>query len=226
MNQDFQKSLEAVWEEREVSVYPTYFGPFSRGVFVLSADLFNTVFGQTAIDPRWLHHGVFEFSPTASRKSWLYVTSGLSNPWETDPSEYDASKFSEIGIEHVIESLNQSTWPIMLLERILAYNILLCAGRYGDPSSLDYGHRIPLGTPITPENETGSFALSHILIGKPEHYPSSFTVASGKVNLLHLVGITESERDFAKKHSSDTLVDVLKKNNAYPVTNPKRLSVV
>lgn len=226
MNQDFQKSLEAVWEERESAVYPRYFGSISRGIFVLSADLFSSVFDQTSIDPRWLHHGVFEFAPTVSRKSWLYVTSGLSNPWETNPSEYDALKSSEIGIEHVIESLNQATWPIVLLQRILAYNILLCAGRYGDPSSLDYGHRIPLGAPITPENETGSFLLSHIVIGKPEHYPNSFTLASGKVDLLHLVGITENERDFAKKHSSDALVDVLKRNNAYPVTNPKRLSVV
>ena len=34
-------------------------------------------------------HGVFEFAPTDKRDSWVYVTSGYSNPWEQEPEEYD-----------------------------------------------------------------------------------------------------------------------------------------
>lgn len=226
MNSSFQNSLEAVWAEREESVYPKLFGPVSRGIFVLTPELFTNIFKQDSLDPRWLTHGVFEFAPTASRKSWLYATSGLSNPWETDPADYNPSGFSEIGIEFVLESLTQSAWPIALLQRILAYNILLCAGRFGDPRSLDYGHRVPLGASITPEDTEGTLLLSHIVISKPEHYPSTFSLASGKVDLLHLTGITESECDYAKNHSSEKLVELLKQHNASPITDPYRKPII
>jgi hypothetical protein len=221
-----QNSLEAVWAEREEIVYPKMFGPASRGIFVLNADIFTKIFQQESIDPRWLTHGVFEFAPTPSRQSWLYVTSGLSNPWETSPADYNPSGYSEIGIEFAIESLTQSDWPIVLLQRILAYNILLCAGRYGEPRSLDYGHRIPLGAPITSEKPTENLLLSHVVLAKPKHYPSTFSLASGKVDLLHLIGITESERDYAKSHSSDELVELLIQHGAAPITDPHRNFVI
>src|SRR5262245_11321978 len=74
--------LEEVWRIREEDVYPRLFGPLRRGIFTLTHELFSRRFGPQQIDPRWLTMGVMEFAPTAARKSWLYVTSGYSNPWD------------------------------------------------------------------------------------------------------------------------------------------------
>lgn len=119
-------SLEEVWEYREEKLYPRLFGAQRRGIFPLTIDLFSKVFDQSSVDPRWLHLGVFEFAPTPARGSWLYVTSGGSTPWESDPSEYAPEKYSWLGVEFVIESPDQAEWPIRVLLRLLAYHVLVC----------------------------------------------------------------------------------------------------
>ena len=87
--------FEAAWADREENVYPRLFGPESRGNFTLAHSIFLETFRQDSFDPRWLHHGVFDFGPTATRASWLYVTSGMSNAWEDD--EPDPAGPSEFG---------------------------------------------------------------------------------------------------------------------------------
>ena len=86
------RSLEGVWEHREEVVYPQIFGPLSRGTFALTPKQFAGPFCCTEIDPRWLHYGVLEYGPTSARSSWIYVTSGASNPWEQDPDEYSSAE--------------------------------------------------------------------------------------------------------------------------------------
>ncbi len=78
--------VEEIWGIREEEIYPKLFGPVSRGIFPLTHELFSR-FGGAEVDPRWLFLGVFEFAPTPERASWLYVTSGYSNPSEDDPHE-------------------------------------------------------------------------------------------------------------------------------------------
>jgi hypothetical protein len=85
----FSMDLERVWQIREEEIYPTLFGPVSRGIFPLSQQLFAERFRQSDVDPRWLFCGVFEFAPTADRQSWLYVTSGYSNPWDEESVDFD-----------------------------------------------------------------------------------------------------------------------------------------
>lgn len=46
-------------------------GPRVRGIFPLQVEMFTGQFGQSNVDPRWLHYGVFEFAPTETRHSWL-----------------------------------------------------------------------------------------------------------------------------------------------------------
>jgi hypothetical protein len=72
--------LEGAWSLREEQIYPSLFGPVSRGMFPLTQEFLERRFGQADIDPRWLFLGVFEFAPALNRPSWLYVTSGYSNP--------------------------------------------------------------------------------------------------------------------------------------------------
>ena len=215
-------SLEEVWEHREEQLYPRLFGGVRRGIFLLPLELFTETFEQSNVDPRWLHLGVFEFTPTDERKSWLYVTSGGSTPWESEPSEYNPAEYSWLGVEFVIESAEQAEWPIRALQRLLAYHVLVCHGRYGEVSALDYGHRVPAGGAVDggPDSELRFFALA-----KPSHYPAYGQLASGKFDFLHAVGITEGERDFAKTTSTAELVTALGLQGAFPVTKPRRAQI-
>jgi hypothetical protein len=72
--------LEEVWRIREEDVYPGLFGPRVRGIFPLQVEMFTGQFGQSKVDPRWLHYGVFEFAPTETRHSWLY---GSNHPQDS-----------------------------------------------------------------------------------------------------------------------------------------------
>ena len=47
--------LEDVWRTREEDVFPTLFGHQFRGIFPLQMEMFTHQFGQSEIDPRWLH---------------------------------------------------------------------------------------------------------------------------------------------------------------------------
>jgi hypothetical protein len=212
-------SLEDVWRRREEEVYPALFGSVASGIFALSMDLFTRTFQQSAVDPRWLHYGVQVFRPSAARNSWLYVSSGASNPWELDPNEYSSSEYSGFGTELVLETTVEAEWPVVIVQRMLAYNILLCHGRYGNSSSLDYGHRIPLRAPITLSGES---EVRNLVIGASKHYSSSFRLESGQVDLLHLVGATDREIGYAKQHGSPALVEKLALAGYFPVTDPAR----
>lgn len=215
-------SLEEVWAYREERLYPQLFGTSRRGIFPLPLEIFKNTFDQTDVDPRWLHLGVFEFAPTDSRKSWLYVTSGGSTPWEDEPSEYDPDEYSWLGVEFVIEINEQAEWPIRALQRLLAYHVLICHERYGETPPLDYGARLPAGGSI----DGGKISLLRFFaIAEPIHYPAEGQLASGKFDFLHVVGITEEERDFAKKTSTKKLVAKLTKQGAYPVTDPNRIQI-
>ncbi len=220
---EIEKTLfEKIWEYREEDLYPNLFGKRRRGIFVLTAELFIQVFQQPSYDPRWLSYGVIEFEPISKRNSWLYVTSGASNPWEADSSNYASSEYSGFGTELVIEVTQQSEWAIVTLQRLLAFNILLTVGRYSGSPALDYGDRVPLRRPID-----GSHSLlTGVVLTKPTHYPSSFKLLSGRVDFLHTVGITTSEQNYAQEQSSNQLIEQLKLAEAFPVTDPARTAVV
>jgi hypothetical protein len=216
-----KSALEKVWSEREEVVYPRLFGPSARdGIFVLGFDLFSEIFKQENVDPRWLHYGVVVRGPT-DRGTYYYVTSGASNPWEIEPRDYTKQEFSGFGTELVLETTECSDWPIVALQRLLAFNILLVHGRYGKADPLDYWHRIPLGGLVVGDSE-----LTNFLIAPPEGYEPQFQLASGKVDLLHVSGITDDERDYAKEHGSSALLELLKRHGAFPVTDPARRSVI
>ncbi len=215
-------SLEEVWTYREETLYPALFGEVRRGIFPLNVEIFTDIFVQKEIDPRWLHLGIFEYAPTPQRSSWLYVSSGGSTPWETDPDEYDVDAYSWLGVEFVLEAHVQADWPILTLQRLLAYQVLLSHGRLGDYAPLDYGHRIPAGGTV---DGTSSSQLTFLAIAKATHYPHSVTLQSGKFDFLHVTGITEQERDFAKATSTEDLIARLASESAFPLTDPDRLGL-
>jgi hypothetical protein len=218
MGEPVTNSLEGVWQDREERLLPELFGQKRNGIFVLNAEVFTDIFGAEEFDPRWLFLGVFEFEPTEARNSWLYVTSGGSTPWETEPAEYNPEEFSWLGVEFVIEAPCQSDWAIRGLQRLLAYHVMCTHGYFGDNSGLGPGHRVPAGGSVDGKTSTLKFFAATV----PEHYTGTGYLASGKFEFLHFVGITEKERDFAKQFTTKALVEKLKLQGAYPVTDPKR----
>jgi hypothetical protein len=211
-------NLEEVWEYREETVFPQLFGTISRGIFLLSQDTFKP-FLNAKIDPRWLTHGVFEFAPTEERQSWLFITSGYSNPWHTLPEDYDETAFSGAGVEFSIESNESSDWPILFLQRMLAYDMMLTSGHFGDKPALQLHDRIPIKSPIDGKEGT---QVTNAILHEPVHYPRSFKLPSGNVEILQFLGVTDNERDFAQEAGFTTLRDRMAREGNFPVTNTVR----
>lgn len=58
--------FEQIWERREEVIYRDLFGvPEGNRIYALKPVCFSS-FGEQALDPRWLHHGVFVFPPNGS----------------------------------------------------------------------------------------------------------------------------------------------------------------
>nr|WP_301539369.1 suppressor of fused domain protein [Methylomonas sp. ZR1] len=58
------------------------------------------------VDPRWLTHSVFKCPPAENRKTWAYITSGMSNPWEAESPE----EYSGLGVEFLMEANTEAIW--------------------------------------------------------------------------------------------------------------------
>lgn len=120
--------LEEVWGQREETIYGQLFRDKGKGIYVLDSDIFLKRFKQESLDPRWLHYGIFQCPPNTNRKTWLYVSSGMSNPWGKEPSEYTEEEYSGLGVEFVMETPEESSWAIRILQDMVAYNICCLVG--------------------------------------------------------------------------------------------------
>lgn len=214
--------LEAVWRMREDEVYPALFGQRVRGIFPLQMEMFTGQFGQSNIDPRWLHYGVFEFAPTETRRSWLYVTSGHSNPWEQSPEEFDPNGESGVGVEFTFATTEAGDWAIRTLQSILAFDILLGVGRFPGRDYLAFHDRIPLRAPL---NGDPACVLRNLIMTEPEDIPSEFQLPSGKVLLTGFTAISDNESKEAKQSGSLSLINRLKAAGFHPVNDPNRRSL-
>jgi len=213
--------LERVWAHREDQVYPELFGNTGFGIFTLDAETFG-VFKQEP-DPRWLFTGVFESEPSSKHAGWVYVSSGLSNPWEQDGPAESPDELSWLGVEFLLRSSQQGAWAIRIVQRIAAYEILLAHDRFPGRERLGFGDRIPLGGPMVPGSEG---LLTHLLVAPPADQQDVFQLESGCVDLIQLVGITEREAAFGKQNGLDPLLELLRSGGAYEITDPGRASLV
>jgi hypothetical protein len=214
--------LHRVWTQREVDVYPTLFGDLGPGVYPIPISVFTDAFRESP-DPRWLHVGVFASPPNRTRDHALYVSSGLSNPWEDEVA--DTSTPSGLGVEYLFASRVSGDWAIEMMHRILAYDLLLSHERYPGQEPLNVGHRIPLGAPMVsgPASES---AVTRVLVGATSSLPSGFTLDSGPVRFLQLIGITDAEAAYGREHGDEALIRLLREHDAYDITDPTRRSLV
>jgi Suppressor of fused protein (SUFU) len=158
------------------------------------------VFKQELIDPRWLTEGVFECPPSGARQNWLYVSSGLSNSWNADSRK--PNELSGLGCEFILECPHQSRWALLLLRRMVAFQILLSCGGYPGKGPLQIWDRIPLRAPI----DRSLSALNCVLLipspsfGEPQQLPS------GRFQFMQFVGITDDEAEYARENGGDKLL--------------------
>jgi hypothetical protein len=211
--------LERSWAEREEEAYPTLFGDLGPGIHPLDAALFTDGFGQTSVDPRWLHYGVFRSPPSATRPHWTFVTSGLSNPWETDVS----NAVSGLGHEFVLEATVGSDWLVRRVQHVLAFEILLAHDRYPGREPLTPYDRLPLHGPLDPE---GRSELTYLMVCPATESRRTIRLVSGGVELYSLIGITEAEAAYAREEGGDRLATLLREAGAFPVVAPDRRSIL
>lgn len=205
---------ERAWQEREEQRYPALFGAESEGIFPQALGDFSNLFGQTEVDPRWLHIGVFRFAPTPERPTWLCVSSGLSNDWEEEG-------VSGFGCELVLETPWKSDQAIVVLNRLVAYDLLLAHGRYGEPRILEMGTRLHSPASFGPYGAVDGF-----LIAEPTALANGFSLETGPVELLSCIGVTNAELAFAKENGSASLRGKLEEVGVGSLTDPQRHSIV
>lgn len=214
--------LEDVWEFREQQLYPSLFGPGGRGIFPLTRQLFADRFKVTSIDMMWEFFGVFEFAPTETRNSWLYVTSGLSNPWEDDASEFNPKTPSGYGAEFYLNVTEQGDWAIQTLQNMLALFLVLNDGLIPNGAPYKLHDRVPLNGPINGKPEC---QIRHLLLEKAVGVPEGFELPSGDAIFAGFSGITDAEQQFAKANGSAPLSDLLRAAGALQITDPHRASI-
>lgn len=217
----FSEWFEKLWTDREDRVYRSVFGDLGPGVYTAGEQTFQR-FGKQP-HPGWLNHGVFACPPHDERETWIYVTSGLSNPWNLDAPGKDPSGFSGVGFELVLESRQQSDWAVPLLHNLMAYELLVAVGSYDGAELFEYGNRVPLNDSITPEFDS---KIRWLLVDQPKHYPGSFDLASGRVDFFHLVGATDAEVELARREDQDRLLSLLRQKGVHPCTEADRDSAV
>ena len=213
--------LERVWAFREEQIYPDVFGDLGDGIFTLDQETFG-VFEQSP-DPRWLFTGVFESAPSSKHLGWLYVSSGLSNPWEQEDPNNSPDEPSWLGVEFFLHTTERGPWAIRILQRVAAFEILLAHNRYSGRERLGFGDRIPLRGPMVPQSES---LLTHLLVAPPATLQKRFQLQSGWVELVQLVGVTESEAAYGRENGLEPLIEILDGGGAYSVSDPWRQSLV
>jgi hypothetical protein len=218
MSEDF---LERVWAFREEQVYPALFGDLGPGIYPLNEETF-AAFDQEP-DPRWLFTGVFESPPSDKHDGWIYVSSGLSTPWEQEGPAASKEEASWLGLELVFHTEAQSDWAIHLVQRIAAFEILLAHDAFPGRERLSFGDRIPIRGPLVPGSDS---ALTYLLLAPREADTEQFQLESGLVDLVQLVGITDAEAAFARERGLLPLLEILRKGNADAITRPWRASLL
>jgi hypothetical protein len=104
---------------------------------------------------------------------------------------------------------------------VIAFQILLASGKFKRRELLGLHDRIPLRSSISPEPSE----LTWLTVGLPVSCAPSFSLPTGSVDILSVVGITEAEAAYGREHGGEALVQALRDAGAYPVTDPHRKSI-
>ncbi|MDB5554707.1 MAG: hypothetical protein JWL86_4691 [Rhizobium sp.] len=106
---------------------------------------------------------------------------------------------------------------------MLAYDMLLTTGHFGDRPPIGEGDRIPLHSSI---NNIDGCLIRNAIVSVSSELPHGFVLPSGKVGFFTFTGVTDTEIAFAKESDPDVLIERLKTAGQYPITDPGRASVL
>ncbi len=169
----------------------------------------------------WPGGGVHQYPPRGTRRTWHYVTHGLSQPFdEADAEEFatDPDSASGFGVEFVISTPEPCTWAPDVLIGLVKYLLL-----DEDARAIEPGHRFAC------EVEGLVTELDHMLAIMSPEYECQLVLPGGHCTLVHLVGTTEAEVDQAREHGgmdgSLILFDVLVSAGVGCTTDPTRKSL-
>ncbi len=163
--------------------------------------------------------GGFYMYPVATG-GYYFVTSGLSQPAPDQPPQSDEEDaFSGLGIELVIQSLDDNKWPFGVLQGLVNYMLFQENAQIVMP-----GDRIPCNGPLVTGTETD---LCYLIAGISDKYESRGRLPAGDVDLVHLIGVTENEANRAiawGRGTGGTLIlgEVLKRLKVDELTDPNR----
>jgi hypothetical protein len=149
----------------------------------------------------------------------------MSNPWGVSPESVHPGGFSGLGFEFTLHTRAQSRRAIQVLHWVMAVQLLVAAGAVKG-ELLERRDRIALGGPLWKKEGL----ITHLLVAEPPAgkggYPPSFELASGRVDLMLLVGITQREADFARTQGYEPLLTLLEHREVFPLTDAERISMV
>lgn len=208
--------LEEAWLYRDTVLYPKQLGSGSTGTITTIPYVAFAQMGAEQVDPRWLHCGVLVFPPTAGRRHYTFLTSGLSNAW--DDNEPDPASISGLGIELRIDTFSDEHWAKDVLLRLSAMQLLVGAGRLAGVRLLGHGDRIRVGA----ETFGGESRMTSLLATEV----ADLQLPSGAFRVIQLFAITDAERQLATAHGTDALLTSLREMTAYPVNDIARHSTV
>ena len=145
------------------------------------------------------------------------MTSGHSNPWECEPSNYNPKGPSGRGVEFVVMANEASDWAVRFLLHMLACDLLLVTQQLGERRQFEVGALVPLGGAI---DGAPNGSLRNAFVVVPENLPQGFELPSGVVNILTFVGIGDEEFRLGKEMGGNALITRLQSSFTYPVTIP------
>jgi hypothetical protein len=158
---------------------------------------------------------ILTYAPDPQRPYWLYVTSGLSNPWyQEEPDEV-----SGFGYELLMKAPMQAEWPAQVL-RTMAFYI------FNHAAQLSPGMRVALNGPVSVHTPSD---LVNLFIWYADEAPDAwYQLPSGGFGVFSAIGITDDECDFAERVTAGTwcIQEVLRQLGFGQITDPNRKSVM
>jgi hypothetical protein len=151
--------------------------------------------GDPSLFINWSGGGIYQYPPNGKRRSWHYVTSGLSQPHIDDDAnpqpviDDDGERYSGFGIELVISTLEKVACAPNVLVNLVKYLLFQETARVILP-----GDRIPCSGPLVLDTTT---QLTYLVATSSNEYETEILLPVGQCHLVHLIGCTQSEIDAA-----------------------------
>jgi hypothetical protein len=207
-NESDREIFLGIIKERDDQNYSAIFGkPYRSAIATVTPELLGAIL--PSFNPSWAHAGVYVFEPSPGMPFWTYVTAGLSTPWHLTgvsdlPSDRSEAR-SGLGFELLLRTTEFDDWAIGLLNRLIAYQLGVTEGLLNG-SIIAVNQRIPLQGLCCVQ--AGS-SVEAIVITEPRDLASSFTLRSGAVSLLQIIGVTREEYAWSVEHGVEALVEAL-----------------